>query len=227
MFEWSASRMLTASGRAAASASATPLPRPAPARRCARRGGRGRSRRSSRSRRRATAAGGGSPARSAASWPHAAPISWPRLRRIVVCDAGVSERRREALDHVVGLADHGVWATGFIGMRLTWAWSPRSRSAIACASTGGVVHAADHRRLVAHAPAGRAGVVAGGVDDLGDGPAPVQRDEHVAQRVARGVEGDRQRELRPERGQPPDARHDAGGRDRDVARARGRTAAGR
>ena len=34
----------------------------------------------------------------------------------------------------IGLAVHGVWATGFIGMRLTWAWSPRSRSTIAVAS---------------------------------------------------------------------------------------------
>ncbi len=109
----------------------------------------------------------------------------------------------------IGLAVHGVWATGFIGMRLTWAWSPRRSSAIASASAVGVVHAADHRDLVGDPPAGRAGVVAGRRDDLGDRPAPVERDEHVAERIARGVEGDRQRELRPERGQPADARHDA------------------
>ena len=35
----------------------------------------------------------------------------------------------------IGLAFHGVWATGFIGMRLTWAWSPRRRSAMASASS--------------------------------------------------------------------------------------------
>ena len=54
-----------------------------------------------------------------------------------------------------------------------------------------VVHAADHRVLVADPPAGRARVVAGRVDDLGHRPAPVERDEHVAQGVARGVERDR------------------------------------
>ena len=101
----------------------------------------------------------------------------------------------------IGLAVQGVWATGFIGMRLTWAWSPRSRSAIASASSVRVVHAADHRHLVADPPAGRRGVIAGRVDDLGDRPAPVQRHEHVAQRIARRVQRDRQRELRAERGQ--------------------------
>ena len=106
----------------------------------------------------------------------------------------------------IGLACHGVWATGFIGMRLTWAWSPRSRSAIAVGVELGVVHAADHRDLVADPPARRARVVAGGLDDLGDRPAAVQRDEDVAEGVARGVERDRERELRSERGQPPDAR---------------------
>ena len=35
----------------------------------------------------------------------------------------------------IGLAVQGVWATGFIGIRLTWAWSPRSRSAMAIASS--------------------------------------------------------------------------------------------
>src|SRR3954451_20122177 len=37
-----------------------------------------------RGRRVAPPARGGSPARPALSWPHAAPMSWPRLRRIVV-----------------------------------------------------------------------------------------------------------------------------------------------
>ena len=34
----------------------------------------------------------------------------------------------------IGLAVQGVWATGFIGIRLTWARSPRRRSARASAS---------------------------------------------------------------------------------------------
>ena len=62
-------------------------------------------------------------------------------------------------------------------------------------------------------------MIAGGGDDLGDRPAAVERHEHVAQRVARGVERDRQRELRPERGQPPDPGHDPGRGDGDVPRA--------
>ena len=128
------------------------------------------------------------PARSAASWPHAAPISWPRLRRIVVWIAGLASVAANALDDVVGAGgprrvgdgvhrdevDVGVVAAEEVGHRL--------------GVDRRVVHAADHRRLVAHAPAGRAGVVAGRLDDLGDGPAPVERHEHVAERVARGVE---------------------------------------
>ena len=91
----------------------------------------------------------GSPARSAASWPQAAPISWPRLRRIVVpMPAARSVAAKRSMTGI-GLAVHGVWATGFIGIRLTCAWSPRSRSAIASASSVGVVDAADHRDLVA------------------------------------------------------------------------------
>ena len=51
-------------------------------------------------------------------------------------------------------------------------------------------------------------MIARGGDDLGDRPAAVERHQHVPQRVARGVERDRQRELRPERGQAADAGHD-------------------
>jgi hypothetical protein len=36
----------------------------------------------------------------------------------------------------IGLAVQGVWATGFIGIRLTCAWSPRSSSTMASASAG-------------------------------------------------------------------------------------------
>ena len=206
----------------------TPPPRPGPARGCARRAGRPRSRRRAARDAGRRPAAGGSPARSAASWPQAAPISWPRLRRIVVVDAGrrASVAAKRSMTGI-GLAVHGVWATGFIGIRLTWAWSPRSRSAIAVGVGVGVVDAADHRDLVADPPAGRRGVIAGGGDDLGDRPAPVERDEHVAQRVARRVERDGQRELRPERGQPPDAGHDARRRHRDVPRAQPEPARGR
>ena len=89
----------------------------------------------------------------------------------------------------------------------------------------GVVHASDHRDLVRDAPPGGRRVVARGGDDLGDRPPPVERHQHVAQRIARGMERDRQRELWSERGQPPDAGHDPGGRDRDMARAEAEPAA--
>src|SRR6185295_11970828 len=85
-------------------------------------------------RRRATAGAAGAPARSAASWPQAAPISTPRLRRIVIGMPAALSRAANCSMTGIGLARHGVWATGFIGMRLTWARSPRSRVASASAS---------------------------------------------------------------------------------------------
>ena len=62
-------------------------------------------------------------------------------------------------------------------------------------------------------------MVARGVDDLRDRPAPVERHEHVAQRVAGGMQRDRQRELGAEGGEPAHARYDARGRHGDVAGA--------
>jgi len=82
-----------------------------------------------------------------------------------------------------------------------------------------VVHATDHGRFVGDAAPRRACMVACGVHDLRDRPAAVQRDEHVAERVAGRMERDRQRELRAEGRQPADARDDPGGRDGDVPRA--------
>ncbi len=79
-----------------------------------------------------------------------------------------------------------------------------------------VVHAADHRHLVAHAPARCAGMVPRRGHDLADRPAPVQGHEDVAQRVAGRVQAHGEGELRPQRGQPPDARDDSRGGDRDV-----------
>ena len=95
----------------------------------------------------------GWPACSAASWPHAAPISC-RGCGGSSSDAGCPEARRERLDDRHRLGSQGVWATGFIGMRLTWACSSRSRSAPRRRPRG-VVDAADHRHLVGHPPAVR------------------------------------------------------------------------
>ena len=163
---------------------------------------------------------GGAPARSAASWPHAAPISWPRLRRIVTGMPAALRTSAKCSMTGIGLARQGVWATGFIGIRLTCARSPRRRFASAVGVEVRVVHAVDHRDLVAD----RAGpvslrVVARRGHDLGHRPAPVEGHEHVAQRVAGRVDADRERELRPERGQPADAGHHARRRHRDVPRA--------
>ena len=57
--------------------------------------------------------------RSAASWPQAAPTSWPRLRRMVVSMPAARKVVAKRSMTGIGLAVHGVWATGFIGMRLT------------------------------------------------------------------------------------------------------------
>ena len=131
-------------------------------------------------------------------------------------DPGVAEDRREPLDHRVGRG-----RPGRMGDRVHR--DEVDVGVVAAEQLGHgvgvdlrVVDPVDHRRLVGHPPAGRGGVLAGCLDDLGDGPAPVQRHEHVAERIARRVERDRQRELRAERGQPPDPGHDARGRHRDV-----------
>ena len=77
--------------------------------------------------------------------------------------AGPSSRCRRsrsiaanALDPSSALGVHGVWATGFMGMRLTWASWPRSSSAMARGVGRRVVDAVDHHELVRDAPARRA-----------------------------------------------------------------------
>ena len=84
---------------------------------------------SRRLRRRATAPG-------AAARPRARPRADRRprrppgrdCRRIVTGRPAAAERRGECSITAIGLAVHGVCATGFIGMRLTCTWSPRRRS---------------------------------------------------------------------------------------------------
>ena len=80
-----------------------------------------------------------------------------------------------------------------------------------------VVEPIDHHVLVAHPAARRRGVPGRRGDHRSNGPAPVQRHQEVAQRVARRVEADRQRPLRAHRGQPLDPRHHARSRYRQVA----------
>ena len=113
-----------------------------------------------RRRRRATAGGGGSPARSAASCPHAAPISAPRLRRIVTPMPAASIRAANASMTGIGLAVPGRVGDRVhrdqVDVREVAAQEGRDGVGIRV----GVVHAADHRHLVADPPARRAGVVA-------------------------------------------------------------------
>ena len=180
-----------------------------------------------RSRRRRTTIGAGSPACSAASCPHAAPISVPRLIRIVVSMPAARSRPANRSMTGIGVPDHGVWATWFIGIGLTCAWSPRRRSAKRVGVGVGVVDAVDHRHLVGHPPAGRRGVLARGGDDLLHRPAAVQRHQDVPQRVPRRVDAHRERELRTERRQAADPGHHPRGGHRDVPRAEAEPGVGR
>ena len=82
-----------------------------------------------------------------------------------------------------------------------------------------VVHARNHHVLVADAPAGYARMGSGGGYDLRHGPAAVEWYQNVSERIARRVKADRERELRVDLRQPPDPRHDAGGRDDHVSGA--------
>ena len=66
------------------------------------------------------------------------------------------------------LGRQGVWATGFMGIRLTWASRPRSSSGQRRGVGGRVVDAVDHHELVRDAPAGRLGVPVGRGHDLAD-----------------------------------------------------------
>ena len=162
---------------------------------------------------------GVSPPCSAASWPHAAPTSWPRLRRIVTPIPTARRRPANASIRSGLLGPHGVWATGFIGMQV----DVSARAAQQCRDGRGVgrgvVDPVDHHVLVADASARRLRVVAGGGHDLGHRPAPVERHEQVAQRIAGRVEADGERPLGPQPRQALDPGHDARGGDREVAGA--------
>ena len=103
----SASRMLAATRARPARHGYAPAPAGRRIRGCARREAPRALSATRRSRRRATAGAGGSPARSAASWPQAAPISWPRLRRTVAPIAGLASVAAKRLDALIGLAVPG------------------------------------------------------------------------------------------------------------------------
>ena len=163
-------------------------------------------------------AAAGSPALSAASWPQAAPASWPRLARTVTPTPPRRTRAANWATRSGRLACQGVWATGVHRDQVDVGQVAAQQAGQGVGVDVGVVHTGNHHVLVAHAPARYARVIASGGHDLRHGPATVQRHEHVAQRVAGGVQADRQRELRRERRQAPDAGHDARGRDDDVPR---------
>ena len=83
----------------------------------------------------------------------------------------------------------------------------------------GVVQPVDHDVLVAHPAAGGGRVAGRRRDDRPDRPAPIERDQQIAQGVARRMQAHRERPLGAERGQALDPRHDARRRDREVAGA--------
>ena len=116
----------------------------------------------------------------------------------------------------IGLAVHGVCATGFIGMRLTWQRSPRRSSGHRLGVGISVVDPRDQGDLVADPPARHPGVLAGRRHHLLHRPAPVERDQDVPERIACRVQADGERELGAKRGQAADAGHHAGRGDGDV-----------
>ena len=156
------------------------------------------------------------PAWSAASCPQAAPISTPRLRRTVVCRPAARSACAKASTRSIGDGQpRGVGDRVHrdeVDMREA-ASEQRRRSGRV---RGRVVDAVDHDHLVGHAPPGPLGVPRRRVHDLLDGPAPVERHEHVPQLRARRVERDRERVLATELGEPLDAGHDAARADGDV-----------
>ena len=163
----------------------------------------------------------GSPARwRAASWPQAASMSVPRLRRIVAPTPRASRwsrnwRTREAGEPVVG--QPGV---GLSGIRLTCAAgrSRRARPASSTASCGPVVDAVDHRPLEADPPPGDVDVVLAGADDHVERVPAVERHELVAQCVVGGMDADGEGHRQASSGEGTDAGDDADCRKRDVPR---------
>ena len=83
----------------------------------------------------------------------------------------------------------------------------------------GVVEAVDHHVLEAHPAAGALGEALPGVDDAGYRPLAVDGHQLVAQVVGGGMQADGQVDLRQLVDHAVDARDDAGGADRDAARA--------
>ena len=108
-------------------------------------------------------------------------------------------------------------------MRLTWAAWPPLRGTRSGASSRPrrpgllqVVVDPGHERVLERDPApGRGHVVADGVEQLGDRPAAVDRDQPVADLVGGGVDGDGQVDRERLGGGPPDPRDQPDGRDRD------------
>ena len=121
-----------------------------------------------------------------------------------------------------GEASHLLPGVGLSGMRLTCTRLVPIRCAQERAEQVRtprlVVDVADQRVLDRDAAARRGRVAAGGVEDLADLPAVVDRDQRVAQLVVRGVQGDGEGDRQSLGGQLVDRRDEPDGRDRDAAR---------
>ena len=166
------------------------------------------------------------------SWPHAASMSTPRLRRIVAWTPCGAEPLGEGLDPraIAGAATESAGRVERDQVHVRAAAEAGEAARERVGLMGMVVDPVNAGVLERHPPALARGVVAGGVDHVGDRVAPVERHELAAQRVVgcvqRDRERDRQRELleAPHPGNDADGRHgEVAGRDPDVvveARAR-------
>ena len=88
-----------------------------------------------------------SPDADAASWPHAASMSVPRLARTVAFTPSAVSWSRNATTPALGVPRVGQPGVGFSGIRFTCARSGRAISASSLASLRAVVHPVDERPL--------------------------------------------------------------------------------
>ena len=150
---------------------------------------------------------------AAASWPQAPSMSWPRVSRTVVATPAARSR-----------ATNSRWAGQRAGVPLAARRRverdqvhvrelPGQQLAEQVGAERLVVDVADQRVLDRVPAAGLPRVGVGGVDDLADLPAGVDRHEGVAQLVVRGVQAHGEGDVAALLGEPADRRDQADRRD--------------
>ena len=154
-------------------------------------------------------AGGSGHRADAASWPQAPSISRPRVSRTVTGTPCASRRRTNSRSR--GGPRRGPLRAGRRVERdqVDVREPPGQQRAQQVGPPGLVVDVPDQRVLDRDPAAGGGGVGPGGVQHLGDLPAPVDRDQRVAQLVVRGVQGDGQGDGETFGGQAGDGRDQA------------------